>query len=284
MTSLETLHGPIEVLTAGAGSDLFVLLHATAAGPKSLTGLAGALGGPNRYMVAPAMTGYGATRFVDQATSDDAPPNRILTNRAIATCVVGAFASDRRVVFGHSMGGAVALITALQAENDGRPLDAVVLYEPILPTLVDRSAPEVAKAAAWNDDLRRFLVRQVGAGNAEAGVRQFIEAWNETRWLALPETSRQSMIANAKIIATDVDSLDHLCLEPDELAACETPTLLLRGECSPEIAGHFVASAAAHLANAQPVTLPGCGHMAPMLAPRDVAAAIIPFLDHLGLA
>lgn len=270
-------------MTAGAGSDLFVLLHATAAGPKSLTGLASALGGPNRHIAAPAMTGYGATHFVGQATSDGVTANRILLNRAIATHVVGAFSSDRRIVFGHSMGGAVALFTALQAAKNGQPLDALILYEPILATLVDRSAPDVEVASARNDDLCQFIVREVGTGDAEAGVRKFIEAWNETRWLVLPEASRRSLIANADNVAADVDCLGHVYFRPEELAACRTPTLLLCGETSPEIAGHFVASAAAHLADTEVVTLPGSGHMAPMLAPGEVASAMAPFLKRLGL-
>ena len=57
---------------------------------------------------------------------------------------------DRRVVFGHSMGGYIALMTALDAQDSGRPLDGLILYEPILLDLFDL---EVGVTRRWGIDI-----------------------------------------------------------------------------------------------------------------------------------
>lgn len=282
MSLIHTSKGVIDAPSSGLGGDLFVLLHASATGPKSLAGLVRALARPGRQIITPALNGYGGTRLDGRGAG-----NRMVVNRAIAQTVLATPEADsgqlpeRRVIFGHSMGGLVALLAAMAGEAEGQPCDALVLYEPILMDL-SRDADvtgEAASAFAWDRQVRTRLIREVKAGNAEAGVRQFIEAWNETAWEDLPETGRQQILAGAETLAADVEALSGGLFDPSALARIHTPTLILRGSGSPASTVHIAARAVSLMPNARDAVLADCGHMAPLLSPVAVAQAMETFLE-----
>lgn len=273
MPLIQSPQGTIEVLEWGAGDTAFVLLHASATGPAALTGLARRLDTGDRRIIAPAFVGYGETDL--GAAADD----RLAAHRAVVREVVQRLPAGRRVLFGHSMGGLVALETALDAEADGNRFDAVILYEPILIDMLDLNEPDHAEALAWDRAIIARLHRDVGAGDAEAGVSHFIEAWNETRWDTLPEAARRDLVAQAQNLVRETAAVSHHRLERSRLAASTTPTLLLRGACAPRLIAYTNGVAAGVMPRARQRTLPGCGHMGPLLKPADVAGAIEAFVS-----
>src|SRR5690348_14079740 len=133
MPVYHTAAGTVEMLEWGEGPELFVMLHAAAAGPQSLSALAALLQRPGRRVVAPALNRYGATAMRDET-------DRARAHLDVLRATVDLHAAGRRVLFGHSMGGLIGLLGAL----DGIPFDAMTLYEPIVTACLRQDVAEEA--------------------------------------------------------------------------------------------------------------------------------------------
>ena len=268
-------NGTRDVVEWGEGGDAFVLLHASATGPHSLAALARRLlRHGDRRIIAPAFAGYGRMP-VDSA----ARPGLVGTNRSIAVDVVREVQSRPTVLFGHSMGGLVAALAALELQRLGSPIGALVLYEPMLIDLLDLERVEHAHALDWDRGVIENLSALVGDGRPEAGVRTFVEAWNETDWEALPAAARDRLIASADNLVREARAVSHFAIDRAGLADLKTPALLLRGTRSPALVNHMTEAAAAVMPAARCAVLPDCGHMAPLLEPDRVADAMESFLQ-----
>lgn len=250
---------------------LVLLIHASAMGPRSLAALAQSLARERRTIDVPALAGYG---------SDDTsgPGDPAVRNRAIVGGALAQSLHRRRIVFGHSMGGLFALLAALDEADRSHPLDALVLYEPILHDILDPDQPADAEALAWDRDVIAALAEGVTNGAPEHGVRRFIEAWNETSWMQLPEGARRHLIASAGQLARETAALPAQTLARERLACCTTPTLVLSGDGSPSFARIAAARVAEALPNARHLTLAGYGHMAPVTASARIGECIETFL------
>jgi pimeloyl-ACP methyl ester carboxylesterase len=278
MAVLSTNIGAIETHSWGKGSDFLLLLHASATGPRPLTGLARTLEAPHRKILAPAFSGYGATR-----PNDAAPRENTALNCAIADAVLSTAGQGQRILFGHSMGGLVALTTALEQTRRALPLDALILYEPILHGFLDPRSPPAAAALAWDRDIIALLARDVQNGAPEQGVRRFVEAWNEADWSSLPESARRQLIANAENLVRETADMPTHCPDLSFFAEFDTPTLLIRGDRSPGFTQLISAHALQTIPGAVEAVLAGCGHMGPLNAPERVAGCIEDFLAAVGL-
>lgn len=240
--------GPVEMLEWGDGPDLFVLLHAAAAGPHSLAGLARALAAPGRQIVAPALSGYGGTTLTGP---------RLAGHIAAATLALTRYPAERRVLFGHSIGGLVALGAARHA-------DAVVLYEPIVLATLRQDVPAERTAGDWDRDLAAAYAADMRAHRPDAAVRRFLAAWNETEWADLPEAAQARLIRLAPVLWQDLD----VAVEP--IGALPARLTLLCGDTSPPIT-RLMANRLAP----PPTVIPGAGHMAPVLMPAAIAPYIV---------
>jgi pimeloyl-ACP methyl ester carboxylesterase len=276
MPVIETAVGKVETVIWGAGEDLLLILHASATGPRAYTGLARCLNQPNRCILAPAFAGYGSTRIND-ATPDD----HTARNCAIALEALNAKPASRRFVFGHSMGGLIAILVALDCARRGRPVDALILYEPILHDFLDPASPPDAEALAWDRDIIAQLAKDVHENRPERGLRGFLEAWNEIAWADLPEGVRQQLLANAFNLVRETESMPGQGLGPEAIRDINTPTLFLRGDRSPKFTHLASARAARAIPGAREITLTGYDHMAPLSVPDRVAAKIEAFLTDL---
>ncbi|MGI9409447.1 MAG: alpha/beta fold hydrolase [Hyphomicrobiaceae bacterium] len=277
MIVIPTSIGDVEALTWGEGEEVVLLLHASATGPRALTGLAQVLGRENRRILAPAFSGYGSTLKSNSEYADSTA-----RNLAIAKAVLDGAGARRRIVFGHSMGGLIAMKYALDQERLGQAIDAVILYEPILHDVLDPASEHDAAALAWDRDVISALARAVQDGDAEGGVRLFVEAWNETKWHDLPAGARKQLIAGAQNLVTETAAMPGSGPGPAELAGLSTPCLLLRGDRSPAFSRLVVSRTVKAIPAAREVVLSGYGHMAPVSTPRRIAEHIADFLDMLG--
>jgi pimeloyl-ACP methyl ester carboxylesterase len=257
MPIYHTASGPVEALEWGDGPTLILLLHAAAAGPASLSGLAKALATPGRRIVAPALHGYGGTRITDAADPFEA-------HAAVARAVLDLYPARRRVLFGHSMGGLVALAAAATT-------DAIIVYEPIVIGLLRDDDPADVAARDWDRAIVGELERQIAAGDLEAGIRVFIEAWNETAWDALPAAVRARLVAAAPAMAREIRAGSSRQVDPGGIVA---PLLILQGSASPAITAAMTARLHAAVPGSHRMVLDGSGHMGPVQAAGFVAAAI----------
>ena len=277
MALLDTAQGRIETHEWGDGCDLVLMLHASATGPQTLSGLAKHLLRPNLRIVAPAFAGYGRTQF-------NTPSSPIAANLHIARHILNNHSGSSRIVFGHSMGGLIALLTALDAGDADVPPDALVLYEPILPGLLDRTTTEGAAALAWDRNVISSLRTAVDNGDRAAGVRKFVEAWNEVKWACLPDAVRSHLITNAENLMRETTQTSEFELDHAALKALQLPTLLLQGEASPMMT-HLISQRASDLLpNAHLVVVPRANHLAPVSSPALIGAELFRFCEDQKLS
>ncbi len=234
--------GAVEMLEWGEGPELLVMLHAAAAGPQSLTALAVELLRPGRRIVAPALNRYGTTVMRNET-------DRVRAHHDVLRATLDVHPAERRLLFGHSMGGLIGLLEAAS-------FDAIVLYEPIVVACV-----EDERLIEWD----RAIV-------AKADISEFVTAWNDTPWQALPETARARLQAMAPTLIADMQVVSFYPFDVRRVREVATPVLLLQGEKSPPITHAMTTRLAELLPLATRIVVPSCGHMGPVQAPTVIAS------------
>lgn len=182
--------------------------------------------------------------------------------------------SRTNIVFGHSMGGTVAV----QALLAGARPQAVFLYEPILLPLLRASVPAEAQALAWDRSIIRTLIDAVERGEPEAGVKVFIDAWNDVPWEHLPSSARQRILASADALARQTNAANDIGLNAEVLGSIKVPVTVFVGSHSPPISQLMAQRLTTLMPRARLVALPGAGHMYPVSHAKALAAAIIAIL------
>ena len=265
MPTYETPIGRIETLEAGTGPNLAVLVHATAAGPGSLGRLAALAADDGWRVVAPALEGYGETRL-----SDAAGPAPVVRNSAVVrwalSGAVGTEDIGARLLFGHSMGGLVALEAALS----GACPDSLALYEPIALSLLDPNDPADQEAREMDRRLVAGLARSVEDGEPERGVAAFVEAWNDISWSALRASDRAKLTDMAPDLVRETRGTNAHRLSRTAISTLTCRAFVMGGETSTPLAHRLVAATARAVPNATVKTLPTLGHFGPVSDPIAV--------------
>ena len=176
---------------------------------------------------------------------------------------------------GHSYGGAVALIAALQQPQR---LRALVLYEPTLFSLIDAAFPQPNDA----DGIRQTVERAGAAlavGNRGAAAEHFIDFWmGAGAWQATPQSRRAAIEA----AVVNVQGWGRaLFTEPTPLKALSAltmPVLLMVGKDSPASARAVARLLSQALPRVETLEFEGLGHMGPVTHPEVVNPAIDEFL------
>ena len=176
---------------------------------------------------------------------------------------------------GHSYGGAVALIAALQQPQR---LRAMVLYEPTLFSLIDAAFPPPNDA----DGIRQTVERAGAAlamGNRGAAAEHFINFWMGTgAWHATPQ-SRRTAIEAAVVNVQEWGRA--LFAEPtplEALGALTMPVLLMVGKNSPASSRAVARLLSQALPRVETLEFEALGHMGPVTHPEVVNPAIEEFL------
>jgi len=256
------------LITLGSGPDVAVLLHAAGSAPKALERLGTAL--------APQLGRIAIPSFVRDGRSlirEPGDPEAMRAPVALATALLEAPPGARRVLVGHSMGGLMGLL-AVQA---GARVDALVLYEPIVLSLLDLADAEDSAAHAFDAaviaDMRAALAR----GDTEAGVARFIEAYGEHPWSRLPPRVRADLIARGPQLLGEALATNGTKLDAQRVADIDVPVLVMHGTRSPMVAIRMAKRLGSLLPNAQVQAIDDAGHLGPVSAPDLVAAAIVAF-------
>lgn len=235
-----------------------VCLHANASGPAQWRDLTARLA-PRHRVLAPEAPGRASA----------------LRDEAARLQPVFARAGDPFVLVGHSYGGALALVAALQLRGRVR---ALVLYEPTLFALVDAACAPPNEA----DGIRAVVAHSaaaLAAGRRDRAAEAFIDYWSGAgAWQAMPAPRRaavESAIVNAPCWA------EALFGEPTPLAAfgaLAMPVLLMTGRDSPPSARAVARLLATTLPNVEVRAFEGAGHMGPLTHAAPVNDAIEDFL------
>ncbi len=199
-----------------------------------------------------------------------------LADEAALTAPVRARAGTPHALVGHSHGGAVALLAALQQPH---AVSALVLYEPTLFSLLDAALAPPNDA----DGIRHAVGRAEAAlheGDLSAAAGHFIDYWmGRDAWANTPASRRgpiEASIVNVRGWA------DALMGEPTPLAAfaaLSMPVLLLCGSESPASARAVARVLAPVLPRVTVRHLEGLGHMGPITHAEQVNNEISAFLE-----
>ncbi|MDX2157845.1 MAG: alpha/beta hydrolase [Hyphomicrobiaceae bacterium] len=251
----------------GDGPGLAVMLHAAGTGPRALDRLAG--------LIAPVVGRTAAPAFERDGRSIIGPgAEPFAAAVALARSLIEVGGEGPRVLLGHSMGGLIALQTLL----DGVRADAAILFEPIVLSVLDPADPVDCAALDWDAAVVEGLRASYAAGDLEAGVARFIEAYGALPWGLLPAPARADLVRRAPTILAEANATNAAQISREALARIPVPVLVLDGDRSPNITQRMTRRLAAILPAAEHRTIAGAGHMGPLTSPRPVAEAITAFL------
>ena len=174
---------------------------------------------------------------------------------------------DRPVLLvGHSSGAVAALEAALLVPASS--FSAILVYEPPMPTrtpLLGEAGPRSRAALQAGDPVEAMRIH----------LRDIVRMpAREVDAMLLHPAARAAFSATAAPQVTDNEAIEALGVGMDRFAALDVPTTLVEGDCSPAHLRERVADLASVLPHARVVTLPGQGHIAHLLAPETLAAAI----------
>jgi pimeloyl-ACP methyl ester carboxylesterase len=202
--------------------------------------------------VLPAFERHFTVLAVDRrgrGASDDAPGYAAEREFEDVAAIVDRAGPDTTVL-GHSYGATCALEAALLTRNLGR----LVLYEPSLgkvaapPPVVDQL--ETFLEADARDELLAFFMAEVaGVSPEQLELMRALPAW-------------QARLAVAPTIPRELRAERDYSFDAARFREVQLPTLLLRGENSPEpfaAAGELVKAA---LPGCKVLVMPGQGHVA----------------------
>lgn len=174
---------------------------------------------------------------------------------------------------GHSYGGAVALLAALQ-----NPPRALVLYEPTLFALLDQAAPPPNEAEGIRQTVAD-AVAHLARGDRSAAAGRFIDYWmGEGSWQRTPE-ARRAPIEEAIVHVQGWGTALFTQPTPmSDFGKLDVPVLLMVGSESPASSRGVARRLASVLPRVRLLEMQGLGHMGPTTHPEVVNAAIEDFL------
>ena len=258
------------IRVAGSGTAV-VCIHANASSSAQWRALMDLLS-PRHRVIAPDL--YGSGKSVDWPSASEIS----LRDEVEFIAPVLQQAGDRFSLVGHSYGGAVVLLAALQDPSRVRSL---ALYEPTLVALVDAQTPPPNGADGIRNAVNAASA-SLDAGDTDSAARHFIDFWMGSGSWATTPPARKPAIAESII---NVRRWAHaLFSEPTPLkrfSQLDVRVLYMLGSKSPESARAVARLLVPALPNVRVVEFPTLGHMAPVTHPDVVNAEIDKFLSEV---
>ncbi|HKP31053.1 MAG TPA: alpha/beta fold hydrolase [Gemmatimonadales bacterium] len=251
---------------AGAGPSI-VALHSNASVSAQWRPLMERLAG-RYHVLAPDSLGAGR--------SPAWPVDRAVTLRDEAEFLEPVFARAGKPFWlvGHSYGGAIALIAAL---NNPQAVRGLVLYEPVLFSLLDEQADREAIAGIRN--ALTDATAEVDAGNTFLAGQRFIDYWmGDGTWQSFPAPKQDAVAASMVNVRGWSDAVLSDRYSLDVFRELELPVLLMSGGRSPASSRGVARLLAEALPNVTPVELADLGHMGPVTDPDAVNLLIDAFV------
>ncbi|MCH2094812.1 MAG: alpha/beta hydrolase [Rhodobacteraceae bacterium] len=175
-------------------------------------------------------------------------------------------------LIGHSFGAVLALrLAQILPER----VTSLTLIEPVLFAAARINDPEAF--AAYEQRAAPFA-EAIKKNAWEDAARKFTGLWGTgERWESLPLEQRDRMTRQMRMIAGSQscvmeDSLQML--DPNALATCRMPVLLMRGQATDPILSAIQTALLAKLPNARETVIAGAGHMVPISHPDQVGPVI----------
>ena len=264
----------LEVAEAGDGGRPVLLVHGFTAHRGEVAGVMAPLAERGWHAVAPDLRGHGGS---DHPTEAEAYSFEILAADVLA--LADALGWDRFALVGHSMGGAVAQLIALE-----RPERLTGL---VLASTFHGPVPGITMELV---ELGRWVVREAGmSGLADALAARRAENPASTAAFERMQESRPGYAeeSRARLVATSpdmwlalaprfVDQADRL----ERLAKLDVPAAVVVGALDSTMFDDCVRLAET-IPGAELTVIPGAGHVPQVESPEAWEAAIVGFLEGL---
>lgn len=250
-----TAHGVAGVRRWGEGPPAVVLLHGAGGNRDSLAPLGDALASEGIDVATVSLPGRGG--------SDGAPVESVPAAAAWVAEVLEELAPGGTVLFGHSMGGGVAIETVLgtEARVRGLVLAATGARLRVHPDILARAA-ETVQAGGHLAELGAAALRPDGPPTARTHVLT-----------ADAQTPGEAALADWRA----TDRFDRL----SDIAGLDLPVLVVAGELDRLTPAEYAEYIAEHAPSAEAVVLPGAGHWLPVEEAEQVADAVAAFVRRL---
>ena len=265
--SVDVPGGSLSVHDFGAGPPL-VLLHANIADAWSWEPL-------TPFLLA---AGYRVVAFDQRACGESRTEDVAYSNRADVLAVMDALALGQVVLVGNSVGGQIALDTAI--ETPARVVAVVSIGANISGWFPDQTPAE--------DALDAELERLEATGDPDAIADADVRAWVDG-----PGQPTDRVPPDIRELVREMDRANHepgrvtgqpIRLDPPaaaRLAELRAPVLALAGALDFSFATKTARYLAANAPNARAVVMPDVAHMVGLEAPHELAALITDFLHPL---
>lgn len=259
----------VEYLAAGAGPAV-ILLHASASGVRQWRKLFEELQ-DSYFVLAVNLFGYGKT--------SPWPDDRVqtLADQAVLAGAAASIIKEPVTLVGHSLGGAVALETALAL---GDRLQGVIVFEPILFSLLKAHGPVDAFAEIQNMGTR--FSEWGWEGDWDRAGEWFIDYWSGVgAWSAMSEERKAGLRTMLPNVLHEWDAMLSPARFLPEWGQITAPVHILRA-ADTRYPTHAIASLMTethrhwHLHE-----LAAGGHMAPLARPDLVNPAIEKLLEEV---
>lgn len=265
--SIKVTKGVVDYLAFGdpEAEETVVLLHASATGAMTLSGLATYLA-PDRRVLIPNLDGYGETKL-DCAKCPATFRHVQTVERFLTSLNVQQFH-----LIGHSMGGLIALRIARRARFQ---INSLTLIEPMAFGTLD---PQQDKAAIeFDQKMIQDLLQAVETGTLETGLSIFIERVSQQKWEDLSDRAQVELLALIPQISEEAPLVSCDDLTVQDFRSIDLPVFLIGTENGPPPAAPIIERIAPAFPTARHETLPGVGHMAPISDPALVGRSIDEF-------
>jgi pimeloyl-ACP methyl ester carboxylesterase len=241
-----------------------VCLHSSASSPRQWRRLGEQW--PGFDVATPNLLGYGDQSWQPGRPHDMADEVRV-ARAAVESC-------GRPVhLIGHSFGGAVAILLALEVP---RRIRTLTLFEPVLFPLLYEAAEDSGREV-WllQTDVRRLVKRH----RCREAAERFVDYWNGTgAFRNMAERAQEAVTRMVPKVASEFAALISSPIAESDLRELRVPTLLLYGERSPASTRDISRLLARILPCRQQLGFEGLGHMGPVEDPERVNAAIAAFI------
>jgi len=250
----------LHVEVSGTGAPV-VLLHSSGLSGRQWRRLTSDLAARGFQVVVPDLTGHGRSPACPEPT-----PHGYRDEVAAVTGLLAGLHGAH--VVGHSYGGLVALLAALELPSAVRSL---VLFEPVAFGVLD----PVADARALVELEAVDVPWGATAAEHDRWLESFVDYWGGSgAWAALRDDARAEFRRVGWAVHEGVVTLMADSTPSSAYGAITCPVTLITGESSPLAARRVVERLREAIPAARQVTLDGVGHMAP-LADADRVNAVI---------
>ncbi|MEZ5653123.1 MAG: alpha/beta hydrolase [Burkholderiaceae bacterium] len=260
---------------AGSGRPV-VCLHSSASSGAQWRSLMNALA-PDWRVICPDLYGYG--KAADLASLEDFG----LLDEVTRLEPLLRAAGEPTYLVGHSYGGLIALLTAVNLPQYVR---AIVVYEPAAWSVAVNADPS-HDGAREIEALRQSIIRLSDQGQAMAAAEAFIRYWTGDRgWESMPDDRRTITAGLMRKIrhefSSEILAQERGIIGADRFAQISVPVGYYHGSATKASCKRLTEILAPALASAETTELEGLGHMGPVTHSAAFNAAVAAFLGRQG--